>query len=116
MVAVLPCRAYRNTNGSVRYESEGGRNASSAAPFPTGPMRMAAALRTRVFFMAGLYRGGNRYEVRFEPLADFTALEGLARAERDKLVNDAVVRYARCLERHCRMAPDNFFNFHPFWR
>jgi predicted LPLAT superfamily acyltransferase len=86
------------------------------APFPTGPMRMAAALRTRVFFMAGLYRGGNRYEVRFEPLADFTSLEGIARAERDRRVNEAVVRYARCLERHCRLAPDNFFNFHRFWR
>jgi predicted LPLAT superfamily acyltransferase len=86
------------------------------APFPTGPMRMAAALRTRVFFMTGLYRGGNRYEVRFEPLADFTSLEGVARAARERLVNEAVARYAQCLERHCRSAPDNFFNFHPFWR
>lgn len=86
------------------------------APFPTGPMRMAAALRARVFFMTGLYRGGNRYEIRFEPLADFGSLEGLARVEREGLVNEAIRRYARCLERHCRMAPDNFFNFYPFWR
>ena len=42
------------------------------APFPTGPMRMAAALRHRVIFMAGLYRGENRYEIRFEWLADFS--------------------------------------------
>jgi len=86
------------------------------APFPTGPMRMAAALRTRVLFMAGLYLGGNRYEIRFEPLADFRALEGLPRCEREALVKDAVARYAACLERHCRLAPYNFFNFHRFWR
>ncbi len=86
------------------------------APFPTGPMRMAAALRRRVFFMIGLYRGGNRYEVRFEPLADFTALDGLTRAEREARVHQAVERYVRRLEHYCRIAPDNFFNFHRFWR
>ena len=86
------------------------------APFPTGPMRMAATLRARVLFMAGLYRGGNRYEIRFEPLADFAGLDAASRAERESLVNEAVARYAACLERHCRMAPDNFFNFHRFWR
>ena len=86
------------------------------APFPTGPMRMAAVLRLRVLFMAGLYRGGNRYDVRFEELADFTDLEGLTRAERDARVRRAVERYAALLERHCREAPDNWFNFHDFWK
>lgn len=85
------------------------------APFPTGPMRMAAVLRTRVLFMAGLYRGGNRYEVHFEPLADFTAIEQLGRAERTALIEGAVAAYARRLEHHCRTAPDNFFNFYGFW-
>jgi predicted LPLAT superfamily acyltransferase len=86
------------------------------APFPTGPMRMAAALRARVFFMTGLYRGGNRYEIHFEPLADFTALEGITRARRDALVGEAIARYAGRLEHYCRLAPDNFFNFHRFWK
>ena len=86
------------------------------APFPVGPMRMAAALRQRVHFMTGLYRGGNRYEVRFEPLADFTDLEGLDRAAREARVHAAVERYVERLEHHCRRAPDNFFNFHRFWR
>lgn len=85
------------------------------APFPTGPMRMAAALRRRVLFMTGLYRGGNRYEIHFEELADFRALEGLARAERDRRVRAAVARYVARLEHYCRLAPDNFFNFHRFW-
>jgi predicted LPLAT superfamily acyltransferase len=79
-------------------------------------MRMAAALRQRVLFMAGLYRGGNRYDVRFEELADFTDLEGLSRAERDARVRAAVERYASRLEHYCRDAPDNWFNFHDFWK
>ncbi|MGZ5073044.1 MAG: LpxL/LpxP family acyltransferase [Usitatibacter sp.] len=87
----------------------------SFASFPTGPMRMAAALRQRVFFMTGLYRGGNRYEIRFEPLADFSNLEGLTRGERDQRVQEAVAEYAHRLEHFARGAPDNWFNFHEFW-
>jgi predicted LPLAT superfamily acyltransferase len=87
----------------------------SPAPFPTGPMRMAAALRQRVAFMTALYRGGNRYEIRFEPLADFSGAE-LARGERERAVREAIERYARRLEHYCRAAPDNWFNFHRFWR
>jgi predicted LPLAT superfamily acyltransferase len=86
------------------------------AAFPTGPMRMAAALRQRVMFMAGLYRGGNRYDIRFEPLADFGDLDGVSRAERDRRIEQAVHAYAKCLERHARDAPSNWFNFHDFWR
>ena len=85
------------------------------APFPTGPMRMAAALRQRVIFMVGLYRGGNRYELHFEPLADFTILEGLTRAQRDARVREAVESFAARLEHHARSAPHNWFNFYDFW-
>ena len=85
------------------------------APFPTGPMRIAAALRRRVIFMVGLYRGGNRYEIRFEPLADFTNLHAVNREARDAAVRDAVTRYAARLEQCAREAPDNWFNFHDFW-
>jgi len=85
------------------------------APFPTGPMRIAAALRRRVIFMAGLYRGGNRYEIRFEPLADFSNLDAVNREVRDAAVREAVTRYASLLEQCAREAPDNWFNFHDFW-
>src|SRR6185369_11423355 len=51
------------------------------APFPIGPMRMAAVLRRPVFLMVGLYRGGNRYEVILEELADFSGATG-GRGER----------------------------------
>ena len=85
------------------------------ASFPTGPMRLAATLRRRVIFMAGLYRGANRYEVRFEPLADFTGVDGMSREARDAAVREATAGYARRLERCARDAPYNWFNFHDFW-
>ena len=35
------------------------------ARFSDGPFRLAALLRRKVVFMAGLYRGGERYDLRF---------------------------------------------------
>jgi predicted LPLAT superfamily acyltransferase len=85
------------------------------AGFPTGPMRLAAMLRSRVIFMAGLYRGGNRYDIHFETLADFSGADPIPRGDRDRLVGEAVARYAACVERQARAAPFNWFNFHDFW-
>jgi len=76
-------------------------------------MRAAAILRRPVIFMAGLYRGANRYHVVFEPVADFSAV---APNGRDAAVRDAVERYAALLDRHCRRDPYNWFNFFDFWR
>jgi predicted LPLAT superfamily acyltransferase len=83
------------------------------AAFPVGPMRLAAILKRPVLFMSGLYLGGNRYAIQFEPLADFTHIE---RKDRDAAIRQAVAAYAGCLERHCRAAPFNWFNFFDFWR
>jgi predicted LPLAT superfamily acyltransferase len=83
------------------------------AEFPLGPMRLAAMLKRPVLFMSGLYLGGNRYAIHFERLADFSDLE---RPGRDAAIQAAVVAYAACLERHCRAAPYNWFNFFDFWR
>ena len=44
------------------------------ANLPGGPFRMAALLRRPVVFMTGLYLGGNRYAIHFDPLADFSAV------------------------------------------
>lgn len=82
------------------------------AAFPVNAFRMAAALRTKVIFMAGLYRGGNRYSVRFLPIADFS---GTSRQHREAAVSDAMARYVAALEQCCRDAPYNWFNFYPFW-
>lgn len=84
-----------------------------AASLPTGPMRAAAILRRPVIFMAGLYRGANRYHVIFEQIADFSATPA---GEREAAVRRALERYAALLERLCRTDPYNWFNFFDFWR
>ena len=75
-------------------------------------------LRRRVVFMAGLYRGGRDYDLRFVELADFSRLPagGAASAgERDAAVRTAMERYVATLEALCREAPYNWFNFYDFW-
>lgn len=83
------------------------------APFPLGPWRLAATLERPVFFMAGLYLGGNCYRIHIERLADFTATP---REARDAAVHAALQRYAARLTHYCRSAPYNWFNFFDFWR
>ena len=83
------------------------------AYLPIGPMRAAAILRCPVFFMAGLYRGGNHYHVVFERVADFSAT-GVG--SRHLAVRAAIERYAAVLENYCRSDPYNWFNFFDFWR
>ncbi|HYN78148.1 MAG TPA: acyl-CoA synthetase, partial [Lamprocystis sp. (in: g-proteobacteria)] len=85
----------------------------ATAAFPVGPMRLAALLECPVFFMAGIYLGGNRYAIHFEPLADFTGIE---RKGRDAAIREAVAAYAAGLARHCRETPFNWSNFYDFWR
>ena len=82
------------------------------ARFPLGPMRLAALLQRQVIFMTGIYCGGNRYRVSFEPIADFS---GVAREEREDAIRTAVTRYAGRLEHYCRQYPYNWFNFFDFW-
>jgi predicted LPLAT superfamily acyltransferase len=84
----------------------------ATARFPLGPMRIAAALRAPVVFICGLYQGGNRYHLVFEPLADFSAID---RSERAAAIDSAVRRYVELLERCCRSDPYNWYNFYDFW-
>ena len=82
--------------------------------FSDGPFRLAALLRRKLVFMAGLYAGGNRYDVRFTALADFSQRVANP-AEREQHIRAAVLAYAAQLETVCREYPDNWFNFHDFW-
>ena len=84
------------------------------ASFSDGPFRLAALLRRRVVFMAGLYAGGNRYDVRFTALADFSQ-RAVDPAAREQHIRDAVLAYAAQLESICREQPYNWFNFLDFW-
>ncbi len=83
------------------------------APFPVGPWRMAAMLRRPVFFMTGLYLGGNRYQLHFEPLADFSTA---SRADLGAATSAAQRRHVDRLAHFCRLAPYNWFNFFDFWQ
>ena len=84
------------------------------AGFSDGPLRLALLLRQRVIFMVGLYLGGDRYDVRFETLADFRQPPTDA-AAREQLVLDALQCYVARLETLCREAPYNWFNFYDYW-
>jgi len=81
------------------------------ALFPTGPLQLAAMLRAPVVFMAGLYLGGNRYHLSFEPIVDFAETP-----PKPPQIAQALERYAALLERLCRQAPYNWFNFYDFWK
>ncbi|MDR2688188.1 MAG: acyl-CoA synthetase [Azoarcus sp.] len=82
------------------------------AALPIGPFRMAAMLGARVIFMAGLYHGGNRYAVRFAPIADFAQVDAV---ERQTAIANAMSLYADEVTRCCREAPSNWFNYFDFW-
>ncbi|MDB5813084.1 MAG: putative lauroyl/myristoyl acyltransferase involved in biosynthesis [Rhodocyclales bacterium] len=82
------------------------------APLPISAFRMAALLRVPVFFMVSLYRGGNRYDVYFEPLANF---RDYLPEEKEAVMEEARRNYANMLTRFCREAPYNWFNFFEFW-
>ncbi|HTZ78550.1 MAG TPA: hypothetical protein VMC10_11600 [Stellaceae bacterium] len=82
------------------------------AAFPLGPFQMAALLRRPVVLMLGLYRGGRRYDVFFEPLADPS---NLSAGQRDAEAERTLRLYVERLEHYCRDAPFNWFNFYDFW-
>lgn len=84
------------------------------AHFSDGPFRLAAMLRRPLYFMAGVYAGGNRYELRFLPLADFSAAAEDGQSV-DQRVRQALERYVAVLAALCVEWPMNWFNFYDFW-
>ncbi|HET7930876.1 MAG TPA: acyltransferase [Rhodanobacteraceae bacterium] len=82
------------------------------APFPANPWLIAALLKVPVVLCLGLYRGGNRYDLVFETLADRVELP---RADRNPALDAYMGHYAARLEHHLRESPYNWFNFYDFW-
>jgi predicted LPLAT superfamily acyltransferase len=82
------------------------------AQLPLGPFRAAALFRRCVILILGLYLGGKRYHIVFEPLADFSHVDAGGRAA---VIEQAVRRYAERVEYYCRRYPYNWFNFLDFW-
>lgn len=82
------------------------------APFPGGPVILAAILRAPVVLGFGLWLGPRRYLLRFEPFAP--AID-LPRDGREAALQGWVARYAARLSAVCRAHPYNWFNFYEFW-
>lgn len=80
--------------------------------FPTAPWLIAAVLKAPVLLGFGLYRGGNRYQLVFEP---FSERIDIPRQDRARVLPQLVQRYAARLEHHARSAPYNWFNFYDYW-
>lgn len=85
------------------------------AEFPLRPLRLAAALQAPVFFFAAVYKtavdGPRYYEVVFESLS-LAAPSGYERSSWVRVLGE---RYTAALQKYCRIAPDNWFNFYDFW-
>lgn len=82
------------------------------APFAGGPFLMASVLKCPVYLVYGLYREPNHYDLHCELFAERI---DLPRRDRAAALQAYVRRYAERLEHYCRLAPDNWFNFHDFW-
>ena len=80
---------------------------------PVGPFRMAAMLKRPMVFIVGVYRGGNRYTVRYEPLHDFSVADPAISA--DAAIDAVIAAYVARLEHYCREAPYNWCNFYDYW-
>ena len=83
------------------------------APFPASPIQLAAALHAPAYTFFGLYRGGCRYDIHFDLLAERI---DLPRRKRDEETARWLQLYADRLAFYARRAPYNWFNFFPFWR
>lgn len=83
------------------------------APFPQAPWLIAAATGAPVVLGFGLYCGGNRYRLVFEPFSDGIRMR---RQDRAAALAALVGDYAARLEHHARSAPYNWFNFYDFWQ
>ncbi len=104
----LPSRSERTRSVAVSFLGRPAR-------FADGPFRLAAMLRQRLTFMAGIYHGGRRYELRFIEIADFRQDAVAAGADPEQRIRQALERYVALLESLCREAPLNWFNFYDFW-
>ena len=83
------------------------------APFPTGAIRLAHAVRAPVVMFFGLYQGGHHYHVHLELLSEQIHLSS---EQRDDDIRRWVQRYADRLAHYSRQAADNWFNFYDFWQ
>lgn len=82
------------------------------ARFPEGPFALAALIGCPLMFAAALRVGPFDYRVESLPIHPGGRVP---RAEREKVVDEMIRRYAAALEAVCLRAPYQWFNFFEFW-
>ncbi len=107
MVCLMGDRANSESEKTARCTFLGG-----TADFPLGWLLLASVMQVPVLLCFGLYRGGKRYDIHFELLAERIPLE---RKQREREAAVWAQRYAERLEHYAREAPLNWFNFYDFW-
>jgi predicted LPLAT superfamily acyltransferase len=105
--------ADRQLEGATDQDSNTLSFLDAPASLPIGPFRLAAVLKRPVFLVMGLYQGGNRYDIHFEPLPSPDIADRRKRAE---AIAQWQAAYVARIEYHCKQAPYNWFNFYDFWR
>ncbi|MBW0237600.1 glycosyl transferase [Pseudomonas taetrolens] len=100
-----------------RVPLHGGRNVQvnflgHPAPFPQGPWLLAGLLKCPVNLLFCLKHEG-RYRVTLEPFADAVQWR---RSDREQVIAEWATRYAERLGHYCLEAPQQWFNFYPFWK
>ncbi|AZE46195.1 Lysophospholipid acyltransferase [Pseudomonas chlororaphis] len=100
-----------------RVPLHGGRNVrvdflGHPAPFPQGPWLLAGLLKCPVNLLLCLKNNG-RYRVFLEP---FTEAVAWKRSDREQVIAHWTARYAERLGQYCLEAPQQWFNFYPFWK
>lgn len=99
-----------------RVPLHGGRRVSvdflgQPADFPQGPWLLAGLLKCPANLLHCLKIDGH-YQVILEPFAERVQW---SRRDRDAVIHSWVQRYATRLGEHCLSAPQQWFNFYPFW-
>ena len=82
------------------------------AAFPQGPWLLAGLLRCPVNLLCCLKMDG-RYQIRLEPFIEAPAWE---RGQREATIERWAQRYAERLAQLCLLAPQQWFNFYPYWQ
>jgi predicted LPLAT superfamily acyltransferase len=82
------------------------------AAFPQGPWLLAGLLKCPVNLLMCLKHQG-RYRLIIEP---FARLIEWKRSDRQQVIAQWTARYAERLGQFCLEAPQQWFNFYPFWK
>jgi predicted LPLAT superfamily acyltransferase len=100
-----------------RVPLHGGRSLSvdflgQPARFAQGPWLLAGLLQCPVNLLFCL-KQGRRYRIYLEPFAERIQWR---RSDREQVIRDCLQRYAERLGHYCLRAPEQWFNFYPYWK